>query len=114
MELIDAGNDEYIIRQSTTLKTIEVKFKPGVEFESDNPLEGKTKAKIIFENPNKLIQTNMEGPDIQVVREFTETELIMVCMPRSKSDILYLNFDIFSLQTFTHNNIEAKRWFKAI
>lgn len=80
MELIDAGNDEYIIRQSTTLKTFEVKFKPGVEFETDNPLEGKSKSKIVFENPNKLVQTNMEGPVSQVVREFTETEMIMVCV----------------------------------
>lgn len=92
MELIEAGNDEYILRQTTTLKTIEVKFKPGVEFESDNPLEGKTKAKIIFENPNKLIQTNVEGPQVQVVREFTETEMIMVCtVVALDNEILYFN-----------------------
>uniref|UniRef100_A0A336JZJ3 CSON006050 protein n=1 Tax=Culicoides sonorensis TaxID=179676 RepID=A0A336JZJ3_CULSO len=92
IELIDAGNDEYIIRQSTTLKTMETKFKPGVEFEVEEP-QGKIKSKIIFENPNKLIRTNIDGPMVEITYEFTETEVIV---------------------TLKLNNVEAKRWFKLI
>lgn len=80
MELIDIGNNEYILRQTTTLKTTEVKFKPNVPVESDqlSPLDGKFNASIVFEGPNKLLQTNLDGPLIRIVREFTDTYLIMV------------------------------------
>lgn len=80
VELIDVGNDEYVLRQTTTLKTSEAKFKPGVEFETEqlSPLEGKFRSTIIFVNANKLIQSNQDGPPIQITREFTEPYLIMV------------------------------------
>lgn len=68
------------MRQTTTLKTTEFKFKPDVEFSSDgiSQLEGTFKAKVTFENANKLTLTHIDGPAIQIFYDFKETQLQMV------------------------------------
>ncbi|XP_063695866.1 fatty acid-binding protein-like [Culicoides brevitarsis] len=95
IELIDIGNDEYIMRHTTTLKTTEFRFKPDVEFQSDqiSQLEGTYKAKVTFDTANRLTLTYLDGPQIQIVYDFKETQLQV---------------------TSSCNNVEARRWFKAI
>lgn len=80
VELIDIGHGEFLWRETTTLKTREFRFQPGVEATVNTPTGHGVKAKLDFLNLNKLVLVYSEGPDTEITSEFTEYELIIVCI----------------------------------
>lgn len=117
VELIDIGHGEFLWRETTTLKTREFRFQPGVETTVNTPAGHEVKAKLDFLNLNKLVQVNTEGPETEITSEFTEFELIIVCFFQNIMFlIIFVLIDEFHLefQTYNVNNHIAKRWFKTI
>lgn len=100
VELTQDG-EYYVLKQSTTIRNVELRFKPNEEFIEQTPgilfkicfsfmsvayqlffvhLDGrKTKTIITFETENVLIQRQFDGKPVTIVREFSEDDLIMVC-----------------------------------
>lgn len=77
VELLYDG-EYYTIQQVTKIRTVIVKFKPGEEFIEETPDGRKTRTIITFENENKLVQEQLDGIPVTIVREFGEDELHMV------------------------------------
>lgn len=77
VELLFDG-EHYTIRQVTKIRTVIIKFKPGEEFIEETPDGRKTRTVITFETENKLVQKQLDGTPVTIVREFGEDELHMV------------------------------------
>ncbi|XP_063695708.1 fatty acid-binding protein-like [Culicoides brevitarsis] len=76
IEMIQDG-DYYVLKQSTTIRNVEIRFKPNEEFIEQTPDGRKTRTVITFETENVLIQRQLDGKPVTIVREFGEEELIM-------------------------------------
>ena len=78
MEVSEAGGF-WTIKTSTTLKTMELKFELGKEFE-ETTADGRDVKAIVTQEGNKFISiqtAKKEGEkSTRVVREFTDTEVI--------------------------------------
>lgn len=71
--------DEYIFTSDSTFKHVELKFKPGVEFDQETPDGRKVKATITIDG-NKLheVQKGSDGKETIIDRTFTDDEVTMV------------------------------------
>ena len=80
VELIK-NNDEWTLKTSTAMKTTEVKFKMGEEFDETTYDGRECKTKFTTEDGNKLVQVQnaTKGKSAKYVREFTDAEMIMTC-----------------------------------
>ena len=68
--------DEYVLVTSSTFKTTEMKFKPGVEFDEERADGAKVKSTCQFEgNTLKQVQKATDGLEVTYVREFGPEEL---------------------------------------
>lgn len=77
VELLFDG-EYYTIKQVTTIRTVETKFKPDEEFIETTPDGRKTRTTITFENENRLIQKQFDGTPVEIIRDFGEEELKIV------------------------------------
>lgn len=73
----------YILKTITTFKTTEIKFKLGEEFQ-ETTADGRTVKSTITLDGNKMIHNQLgdkekEEKDSVLVREFTDTEMLMEC-----------------------------------
>ena len=77
----DAGSEEWLFKTSTTLKTMELKFKLGVEFEEKTP-DGREVTAIVTKEGDTFvsIQTaKKEGEkSTKITREFVGDEVIVI------------------------------------
>merc|ERR1711950_56094 len=77
----DAGSEEWLFKTSTTLKTMELKFKLGVEFEEKTP-DGREVTAIVTKEGDTFvsIQTaKKEGEkSTKITREFAGDEVIVI------------------------------------
>jgi fatty acid-binding protein 3, muscle and heart len=88
-----ANDDEYKIHTSIPMKSTVVKFKPGVEFDEVTNDGSVARSLITFEGDNKLVHTQKRDKTVTIIREFSETDLVM---------------------TMQCETVEAKRYFKVI
>lgn len=72
------NGDEYEYTTTYTVRNQVMKFKPGVEFDTNSADGRQMKTVCHFENPNKLIQEEKGGNATIIVREFTDSELVAV------------------------------------
>lgn len=77
LELVDLGDGTFVLKQHTSFKNMDLKFKPGVEFIDEKPNGAKVKTIMTFESENVLIQKQF-NPTAEIRREFKEDELEMV------------------------------------
>lgn len=83
-QLFQLSDDEYMIRQETTFKNKDIKFKVGEEIETDVPNGMKAKARFEFKGPNRLLQHTVYGDELmEVERDFTEDQLLVVSVELS-------------------------------
>ncbi|XP_050734021.1 sodium/calcium exchanger regulatory protein 1-like [Eriocheir sinensis] len=73
------NGDEWTFKTISTLKTTEVKFKPGQEV-TETTLDGRECKTIFTVEGNKLIQkqTALKGKNATYIREFKDNELVAV------------------------------------
>jgi|ERR1711915_92552 len=74
------SNGEWLLKTTTAMKTTELKFKVGEEFNESTYDGRECKTKFTIEDGNKLVQVQnaTKGKSAKFVREFTDTEMIMV------------------------------------
>lgn len=79
IELVSLEHGEFLLKQGTILKEINIVFKPGIEFEDTKPDGTKVKTIITFESDDVLIQKQMD-PDYtaEIRREFKARDMEMV------------------------------------
>ncbi|KAH9392502.1 Fabp5p [Tyrophagus putrescentiae] len=75
---ITLDGDTYTIKTITTLKTTEIKFKLGEEFE-ETRMDGKTVKTVITLEGDSLVQIQKGDKEVKIVREFTDTHLKTIC-----------------------------------
>lgn len=88
---LSKDGDEYTFNTVSTLKSFTIKFKLGEEFEEETP-DGLKVMSVITLDGNKLIHIRTCDKPQTIIREFTDTDLII---------------------TMTVNNITCKRFYKA-
>jgi len=81
---ITKDGDTYSLKTTTAIKTSEIKFELGKEFEEDR-MDGKKVKTVIEADGNKLIQTQLGDKEVKIVREFNDKELKVVCTVESKA-----------------------------
>lgn len=77
MELVVLEDGEFMLKQQTAFKNINLKFKPGVEFIDEKPNGVNVLTVMTFESENVLMQKGL-NPRIEIRREFCEDEMEMV------------------------------------
>uniref|UniRef100_A0A336LIM5 CSON006049 protein n=1 Tax=Culicoides sonorensis TaxID=179676 RepID=A0A336LIM5_CULSO len=92
IEMIEDG-EFYVLKQTTTIRNVELRFKPDEEFIEETPDGRKTRTVITFESENKLVQRQLDGKPVTIVREFYEDELVM---------------------TLTIDDVKCKRYYRRI
>jgi len=75
---ITKDGDQYSLKTITAIKTSEIKFELGKEFEEDR-MDGKKVKTVVNAEGNKLIQTQFGDKEVKIVREFDDKELKVVC-----------------------------------
>lgn len=87
-ELVDIGDDEFVIRQQTAFRSIDLKFKPDVEFVDVKPNGTKVLTVMTFEGENVLLQKGLDPPT-EIRREFRDGEMVMVsyCVRLSNANL---------------------------
>jgi fatty acid-binding protein 3 len=75
---ITKDGDQYSMKTITAIKTSEIKFELGKEFEEDR-MDGKKVKTVVNVDGNKLIQTQFGDKEVKIVREFNDKELKVVC-----------------------------------
>lgn len=74
IEVIRDG-DYWVIKTITTLKTTEIRFKIGEEFDEAR-MDGKTVKTIVeMDGDNKMVQTQKGDKEVKIIREFSENHL---------------------------------------
>ena len=86
------NGDEYAYHTDSTFKNTIVKFKSGVEFENET-LDGRKVATVITVDGDKMVQIEKGDKKSEIIREFSADELVATCV---------------------YDNVESKRWYKAI
>lgn len=87
LELVDLGDDTFVLKQQTSFKNMNLKFKPGVEFIDEKPNGAKVKTIMTFESENVLIQKQL-NPPAEIRREFKEGEIEMVSLTHESREHL--------------------------
>lgn len=77
-ELIKTGDNQYLIRSTSSVKNVDLPFTVGQEFDETTSDNRKVKTTFTFENENKLVQIQKGDVDSEIVREFTETGFVAV------------------------------------
>ncbi|XP_064460511.1 fatty acid-binding protein-like [Ornithodoros turicata] len=70
--------DQWSLKTSTFLKTSEIKFKLGEEFE-ENRIDGVTVKTVINLDGDKLVQKQFGDKEVSIVREVDNGELKVTC-----------------------------------
>ncbi|RWS23067.1 fatty acid-binding protein FABP-like protein [Leptotrombidium deliense] len=78
VEVTKKDDNNYTIRTVTTLKTTELVFCLGKEFE-ETRIDGVTVKTIITRNGNTFLQKQMSDKPVEITREFTDTQMIVTC-----------------------------------
>ncbi|KAH7641012.1 fatty acid-binding protein [Dermatophagoides farinae] len=79
IEVIRDG-DYWVIKTITTLKTTEIRFKIGEEFDEAR-MDGKTVKTIVeMDGDNKMVQTQKGDKEVKIIREFSENHLKTTCI----------------------------------
>ena len=71
---ITLDGDEYTMKTTSTFKSSEIKFKPGVEFDEETP-DGRKVKTVITVDGDKMSQIQKGDKDTIIEREFTPTEM---------------------------------------
>ncbi|XP_033214744.1 sodium/calcium exchanger regulatory protein 1 isoform X1 [Belonocnema kinseyi] len=71
---VTKDGDEYIMKTTSTFKSSELKFKPGVEFDEETPDGRKVKTTITVDG-DKMSQIQKGDKDTVIEREFTDSEM---------------------------------------
>jgi len=71
---VSKDGEQFTMKTTTTLKTSEIKFELGKEFE-ENRLDGKKVKTVVVADGNKLVQTQYGDKEVKIVREFNGDEL---------------------------------------
>lgn len=90
--LIKTG-EEYEYHTDSTFKNSVFKFTPGVEFENETLDGRKVQTVITFEGENKMIQVEKGEKKSEIIREFSDAELVATC---------------------TYDGVTSKRWYKVV
>ena len=92
---ITKDGDQYSLKTVTAIKTSEIKFELGKEFEEDR-MDGKKVKTVVNAEGNKLIQTQFGDKEVKIVREFNDKELKVVCLETKHSlNSFYLCFSMY-------------------
>lgn len=91
VELVKESDDTYSFNTTSTFRSQQVKFQPGVEF-TEKRMDGQDVPCVITFEGNKMIQEQKGDKPVTLVRTFTDEELFLTCKT---------------------GDVEAKRWFKA-
>ncbi|KAM4704860.1 myelin P2 protein-like [Rhinophrynus dorsalis] len=77
--LISMNGDEIILKTESTLKTTEMKFKLGVEFDETTADNRKTKTLITCDNGVLTQVQKWDGKETTITRELKNGQLIVTC-----------------------------------
>ena len=75
---VSVNGDTYTIKTVSSVKTTQITFQLGIEFEEDRADGKKVKTIINADGPNKLVQVQKGEKEVTIVREFTDNGLIVV------------------------------------
>ncbi|XP_037514090.1 sodium/calcium exchanger regulatory protein 1 [Rhipicephalus sanguineus] len=75
---IKVEGDDWSIKTHTILKTSELKFTLGKEFDEDRMDGSKVKSKVTLED-GKLVQKQSGDKEVTIVREVKDNQLHVVC-----------------------------------
>jgi len=80
---VTLAGDTYTIKQTTTVKTVEIKFKLGEEFE-ETTADGRTVKSTVTLDGSTLKQKQIgnkekKEKDMTCDREFTDNDMTMIC-----------------------------------
>uniref|UniRef100_L7M3Y9 Fatty acid-binding protein n=1 Tax=Rhipicephalus pulchellus TaxID=72859 RepID=L7M3Y9_RHIPC len=75
---IKVEGDDWSIKTHTMLKTSELKFTLGKEFDEDRMDGSRVKSKVTLED-GKLVQKQSGDKEVTIVREVKDNELHVVC-----------------------------------
>lgn len=79
-ELIKTGDNQYLIRSTSSVKNVDLPFTVGVEFDETTSDNRKCRTTFTFDGENKLVQIQKGDVDSEIVREFTETGFVAVSL----------------------------------
>ena len=71
---VTKDGDEYVMKTTSTFKTSDIKFKPGVEFDEETA-DGRKVKSVITIDDNKMIHIQKGEKETIIEREFTPTEM---------------------------------------
>merc|ERR1712110_58784 len=90
--LLRKADGVWTIKTSTTLKSMELKFKIGEEFDETTPDGRDVKAIVTFENGNQFVSVQTAKKDGQkstkVIREFNGDEVVQTMTVVGKDDLV--------------------------
>lgn len=89
---LEKDGDEYSFHTVSTFKSSVMKFKLGEEFENET-LDGRKVMTLITLDGNTMTQIEKGEKKSEIVREFSDTELVVTCV---------------------YDNVESKRWYKVV
>lgn len=90
VDLVKTG-DDFAFNTVSTFKSTTIKFRLGEEFDEET-LDGRKVKSVMTLEGNTLTQVQKGDKPSKIVREFSETELVV---------------------TLTYGDITSKRWYKA-
>lgn len=78
--IISSNGETYTMRTETTLKSAEISFQIGQEFDETTTDGRKCKSTFTMDGPNKLVQTQLGEVPSTITRELTdENTLVTIC-----------------------------------
>lgn len=89
---LEKNGDEYSFHTVSTFKSTVIKFKLGEEFEEET-LDGRKVKSVCTLNGNTLHQVQTTDKPSTIIREFTDTEVVVTC---------------------TYGDVTCKRWYKVV
>lgn len=84
--------DSFSFHTDSTFKNSVIKFKLGEEFENET-LDGRKVQTVITLDGDKMTQVEKGEKKSEIIREFSESELVVTC---------------------TYEDVVSKRWYKAV